>query len=85
MKILWLNGIQKISLNSCLHFEDIFAPRDRYKDTLEKEGVPEIEVEKYLIEYDKQKEHMHAGKCFCGSDKYVLDWRSILFQCLSKA
>ena len=66
-------------------FEDIFAPRDRYKDTLEKEGVPEIEVEKYLIEYDKQKEHMHSGKCFCGSDKFVLDWRSILFQCLSKA
>ena len=66
-------------------FEDIFAPKDKYKETLESEGVSEIEVERYLAEYDKQKENMHSGKCFCGAEKFVLDWRSILFQCLSKA
>ena len=66
-------------------FEDIFAPKDKYKETLENEGVSEIEVERYLAEYDKQKENMHSGKCFCGAEKFVLDWRSILFQCLSKA
>lgn len=65
-------------------FEDLFAPEEKYRELLKNEGESEVNIEKYVQEYTKQKENMHSGKCFCGSDKLVLDWRSILFQCLSK-
>lgn len=65
-------------------FEELFAPEEKYRQLLKDEGESDVTIEKYMQEYTKQKEHMHSGKCFCGSDKLVLDWRSILFQCLSK-
>lgn len=65
-------------------FEDLFAPEEKYRELLKNEGESEVNIEKYVQEYTRQKENMHSGKCFCGSDKLVLDWRSILFQCLSK-
>lgn len=66
-------------------FEELFAPEEKYIQILKDEGESEVAIEKYMQEYAKQRENMHSGKCFCGSDKFVLDWRSILFQCLSKA
>ena len=66
-------------------FEELFAPEEKYIQVLKDEGESEVAIEKYMQEYAKQRENMHSGKCFCGSDKFVLDWRSILFQCLSKA
>ena len=66
-------------------FEELFAPEEKYIQVLKDDGESEVAIEKYMQEYAKQRENMHSGKCFCGSDKFVLDWRSILFQCLSKA
>ena len=66
-------------------FEELFAPEEKYIQILKDEGESEVAIEKCMQEYAKQRENMHSGKCFCGSDKFVLDWRSILFQCLSKA
>ena len=66
-------------------FKEIFASEDKFIENLNKTLDNKAEVETHIQTYHKHKDNMEHGKCFCGGTELILDWRSILFQCLSKA
>ena len=66
-------------------FNEVFASEDKFVENLKNSIEDQVQVEAHLQTYHKHKENMENGSCFCGSTELILDWRSILFQCLSKA
>lgn len=66
-------------------FNEVFASEDKFIENLKNSIEDPKQIEAHIQTYHKHKENMEHGNCFCGSSELILDWRSILFQCLSKA
>ena len=66
-------------------FKEVFASEDKFIENLSKTLDNQAEIESHIQTYHKHKDNMEHGMCFCGNTELILDWRSILFQCLSKA